>query len=359
MNDPASAGPAGEDDEAAVDSEWRKIEAERIAEEQEEAREDLRDAESPRRRWPWLAFAAALVTGLIAAALLNSPAAVSRRMAAPRSDTAPPAQPAVMAPPGPESAAITIHVGSGTQTQTEAGYPILSGSMPVVKTGDGALVLDQANTLTGSTVVQAGVLRLTNPAALESSRLVVMAGGTVQVAPLVIPSVAGLDLAGGNGLLDVAGGGLTVLGGMADGELVAEILEGRGDGSWTGTSGITSSTAAADLAAGVPRAVGWIDNGDGSLTVAYAAPGDTNIDWSIDILDASNILAVSRFDSGEPATWLEGDFNYDGLADILDAADMVGTNLYDAGAYHPRVQDGETEGVTGPSLGQSSETQEP
>ncbi len=71
MNDPASSD-SERADEAVVDSEWRKIEAERIALEQEEAREDLRDAEPRRRRWPWLALAAALVAGLVATALINS-----------------------------------------------------------------------------------------------------------------------------------------------------------------------------------------------------------------------------------------------------------------------------------------------
>jgi fibronectin-binding autotransporter adhesin len=231
-------------------------------------------------------------------------------------------------------AVITIPVTSGTQTQTAAGYPQLSGSIPVVKTGAGTLVLDQANTLTGSTTVQGGVLRLANASALPSSRLVVVAGGTGQVAPQVMASVASLDLATGNGLLDVTSGGLTITSGMTAPQLVAEILEGRGDGSWTGTSGITSSTAAAESAASTPRAVGWLDNGDGSLTVAYAAPGDTNIDWSIDILDASNFLALGKFDSGQAATWIEGDFSYDGIVDILDAADFFATGLYDAGNYN-------------------------
>jgi autotransporter-associated beta strand protein len=229
---------------------------------------------------------------------------------------------------------ITIDVPSGTQTQTQAGYPTLSGSIPVVKTGGGTLVLDQANTLSGSTTVQGGVLRLANGSALSASRLVVVAGGTGQVAPVTTTSVASLDLASGNGLLDLTSGALAVSTGMTPTALVAEILEGRGDGTWTGTSGITSSTAAAELAGGVPRAVGWIDNGDGSLTVAYAAPGDTNVDWSIDILDASNFLAGGKFDSGSPAVWVEGDFSYDGLVDILDAADFFATGLYDAGNYN-------------------------
>jgi fibronectin-binding autotransporter adhesin len=235
---------------------------------------------------------------------------------------------------GAAPSVITINVPSGTQTQTQAGYPTLSGSIPVLKTGAGTLVLDQANTLSGSTTVQGGVLQLANGSALAASRLVVVAGGTGQVAPVAATSVASLDLASGNGLMDLTSGALTISSGMTATALVAEILEGRGDGSWNGTSGITSSTAAAESAAGTPRAVGWIDNGDGSLTAAYAAPGDTNIDWSIDILDAANFLSGGKFDTGSPAVWFEGDFSYDGIVDILDAADFFATGLYDAGNYN-------------------------
>ena len=80
--------------------------------------------------------------------------------------------------------------------------------------------------------------------------------------------------------------------------------------------------------------MGWLDNGDGSLTVAYAAPGDTNIDWSVDILDTANFLALGKFDTGSAATWLEGDFNYDGIVDILDASAFISTGLFDTGTYN-------------------------
>jgi len=229
---------------------------------------------------------------------------------------------------------ITIDVASGTQTQTAAGYATLSGTLPVLKTGAGTLVLDAANTLTGSTTVQAGGLQLANGSALASSRLVPLAGGTVTLMAYLQTTVGGLDPNAG-GLLDVGGGKVTVASGLAAADLVTAIVAGRADGSWSGTSGITSSLAAADVAASVPRAVGWLDNGDGSLTAAFAAPGDTNIDWSIDILDAGNFLALGRFDTGDPATWVEGDFSYDGIVDILDAADFFATGLYDAGAYNP------------------------
>jgi hypothetical protein len=98
--------------------------------------------------------------------------------------------------------------------------------------------------------------------------------------------------------------------------------------------------------------VGWLDNGDGSLTVAYAAPGDTNLDWSIDILDAANFLALGKFDTGAPATWLEGDFSYDGIVDILDAADFVATGLFNAGNYNTApVSAGAVAAVPEPAMG--------
>ena len=122
--------------------------------------------------------------------------------------------------------------------------------------------------------------------------------------------------------------------GLSPADLVTAIQAGRGDGSWTGTSGITSSVAASDLASGIPRAVGWLDNGDGSVTAAFAAPGDTNIDWVVDVLDAGNFLTFGKYDTGLPATWLEGDFNYDGVVDVLDASDFFNTGLYDTGNYN-------------------------
>jgi autotransporter-associated beta strand protein len=232
------------------------------------------------------------------------------------------------------SSVITINVATGTQTQTAAGFPLLSGTSPVVKTGAGTLVVDQANTLTGATTVQEGVLQLANGAALGSSTLAVAAGGTAEVANFLMTTVAGLDLAR-NGLVDVTSGFMTVTSGLSATDLVSQILAGRDGGSWTGTSGITSSTAAAEVALGASRAVGWLDNGDGSLAFAYAAPGDTNLDWQVDVRDAANVLTAGKFNTGDPATWAEGDFNYDGVVDVLDAADFITTGLYNAGIYNP------------------------
>jgi len=226
----------------------------------------------------------------------------------------------------------TITVTDGTQTQAQAGYATLAGATPVAKAGGGTLVLDRPNALSGSMTVQGGVLRLANAVALASSTLVVTAGGTARIDPLLTTRVAGLDLSG-TGRVDVTSGGLTVGGGLSTTDLVAKLVEGRNGGSWDGSCGIASSVAAAQVAASEIRAVGWMDNGDGSVTVAYAAPGDTNLDRLVDILDVADILAARKYGRGLAATWQQGDFTYDGIVDIQDVALLTATGLYGEAGY--------------------------
>ncbi len=233
----------------------------------------------------------------------------------------------------PWPATIAIHVASGTQTPAQAGRSSLAGSRPVIKTGSGTLVLDGPTTLTGSTTVEAGLVWIAHGSALAASRVVPLPGGAVELAPALEATVGGLSVDAG-GLVDLGTGRLTVAAGLPVADAVAAVRAGRGDGSWRGERGITSSAAASSLAASIPRTLGWLDNGDGSVTLAFAAPGDTNLDWRVDLLDAANFLAGGAFDRGTAASWHQGDFGYDGLVDILDAADFISAGLFDAGAYN-------------------------
>jgi prepilin-type N-terminal cleavage/methylation domain-containing protein len=228
---------------------------------------------------------------------------------------------------------ITIDVAGGSQTQAQVGWPLLSGTYAVVKGSDGTLVVDQANALAASTTVQGGVLQLAASAALASSRVVPLAGGTVSLTPFLRTTVGGLA-ANAGGLVDVGNGLVTVVNGLTPTDLVTAIMAGRANGSWTGTSGITSSTAVASIAQGGSGAVGWLDTGNGSLAFAYAVPGDTNLDWQVNVLDAANILTAGKFNAGAPATWAQGDFNYDGVVDVLDAADFINSGFYNQGIYN-------------------------
>jgi len=198
----------------------------------------------------------------------------------------------------------------------------------------GTLTLTASNAYTGGTTIAGGKLRITAGEQAGTGTIVPLAGGTLTFAPAIAAAVAGLDPNAG-GLVDVATSSVTVTGGLSAAAMLTAILAGRGDGSWTGASGITSTDVAMSVAASVPRAIGWLDDGSGAVTFAYAAPGDTNIDGQVDILDAANFAASGKYGSGEPATWLEGDFGYDGVVDILDASDFMSTGLYGAGPYVP------------------------
>ena len=225
---------------------------------------------------------------------------------------------------------IKVNVSGGVRTQTEAGYPIFSGTTPLLKTGTGTLVVDRASTLSGPFTVQGGRMQIASGGALGSSRVVPLAGGTVTVSPALTTVVGGLAVLAG-GLTDVGNGSITVSAGLSKDDLLAALRAGRSGGLWSGTTGITSSAAAAS---GGSRTVGWLDHGDGSVTFAYAAAGDTNLDWSVDILDIANVIVAAKFNSGLPTSWREGDFNDDGLCDMLDVADLMSAGLYAANSYN-------------------------
>lgn len=198
-----------------------------------------------------------------------------------------------------------------------------------LKTGVGRLVVSGSAGPTGPVVIRGGELVAGAGLALASGTVRVQPGGTLRIADGLTASLGGLGLDGG--LVDLAKGRAVVPAGSFDLDAVrAAITAGRGAGDWRGTSGVTSTAAAA---AAAPRAVGWLIEGDGSLTLGYAAAGDTNLDWTIDILDAAAMLSGARFDAGTPAAWADGDFNDDRAFDILDAADFLATKLFDAGSY--------------------------
>jgi N-acetylglucosamine-6-sulfatase len=224
---------------------------------------------------------------------------------------------------------ITLDVGDGLQTQGQLGYPILTGSTPFVKTGKGGLIVDRARALTGSVTVAEGELRIASGDALRDSQLIPAAGSRVTVAPGVVATVGGLlPLAGG--IIDIGSGSLTVAAGLGTVDLLWAIRTGRGDGSWNGATGITSSEAAAS---GGSRTLGWLEHDDGSVTVAYAAAGDTNLDRSVDIFDIVTIATAGKFNSGLAASWQDGDFNDDGKVDVLDLVAITTTGVYGSGGY--------------------------
>ena len=228
-----------------------------------------------------------------------------------------------------------IGVDAGTLTIVRT----ISGTGGLVKMGSGRLVLAGANSYAGGTTLLAGTLEASSAASLASGSAagrITVVGGTLTLpsgaAETLVVSLLSVDQAKaarldlGAGRIDITAGGSTAA------ELKADILAGRGTGLWSGSSGITSAAVAV---AGPGRSVGWLANADGTLSVGFAANGDTNIDGAVDILDAANFVAGNRFDTGIPVDWQDGDFNYDGVLDILDASEFFATGLYDTGVYLP------------------------
>ena len=205
-----------------------------------------------------------------------------------------------------------------------------SGTISFTKAGVGTLTLAGPNTLTGPTTIQQGSLQLAHASALSMSTISPLASGTLSLTPGLKTTIGGLSTNAG-GLVDVGTGMVTVARGLSVSDLATALQSGRGDGWWNGSSGITSSAAAS---LNGTRTVGWLENDNGSVMFGYAATGDTNLDWVIDILDVANFVGSGKFNSGLAATWAEGDFNYDGLVDILDMADFVSTGLFNAAPYN-------------------------
>jgi autotransporter-associated beta strand protein len=220
---------------------------------------------------------------------------------------------------------VTVAAGQTTTDST-----VRTGGAQLVKRGAGTLILTGASSHTGGTRVEAGEVIVRNAAALGSGSIWVSPGAklTLDVGTAGL-AVAALTLDAG-GLIDLGTGRVTIAaGGFTDAGIRSWLVSGRGDGTWTGASGIVSRSASSLIGGGI----GYAANGDGSLTVAFAVAGDTNLDGVVDLLDVVNMMASGLYDSGAAAGWSIGDFNYDGVTDLLDVVELLGTGLYDVGSY--------------------------
>jgi hypothetical protein len=174
---------------------------------------------------------------------------------------------------------------------------------------------------------------LENPSALASSPTTVDAGATLAMGPQVSAAVPTLT---NDGLVDVGFGELTVVSGLTAEGLKAQIVAGRNEGEWNGATGITSSGAAGTA----DRAVGWIDNGDGSFRFGFAAAGDLDMNGLVDLDDVIAFVGGGLYDTGSPAVWAQGDYDYNGIVDLDDVIAFVGGGLYDKGPYNTGIEPG-------------------
>ena len=237
---------------------------------------------------------------------------------------------------------IVIDVPSGTQTQAQAGYVAITTADSVTKIGAGTVVFDAANSYVGPTIISAGTLLVTNNNGLSTTAVTVETGGTMALPQdaRVTVAVAGLvvDQAIGGGLLDLGGGQVSIAaGGITATDLRDDIIAGRNGGAWNGTTGITSTTAAAS---GGTRAVGYVVVGDGSAKVSFAAPGDTDLNGAVDVFDLVSVNSSGKYGTGAEANWSQGDFNYDSVTNVFDLVGINSAGAYGQGNYFPAASAG-------------------
>jgi hypothetical protein len=248
--------------------------------------------------------------------------------------------------PGP------LRIESGSDLTVSDGGSITTPDLVIeagsrVQLGSGAAVVADRVTNNG---VFAGPLSVSGSqvyggAGVLEGFLEVSDGGTQ--APGNSPGIQTMETLqwGGGGVLEleisdaggVAGAGwdlITVADAM---EITADaVLEaGRNGGGWDGERGIVSATAAAESADGLVRGVGWKENPDGSITVAYAAPGDVNLDGEVDIFDMVDVTSSGAYGVGTASVWSQGDFDYNGVTNIFDLVLVSGAGMYGAGNYLP------------------------
>jgi autotransporter-associated beta strand protein len=127
----------------------------------------------------------------------------------------------------PTTAAFTLSItGSGItvpagQTVTDATtHP---GSYQLVKQGGGTLILDNANTHSGGTVIEAGTIVVKNASALGIGEVRVKAGATLVIDPAAGEAVAGSLVIEEGGFVDLGTGRIRIVAGMNATALVAAL----------------------------------------------------------------------------------------------------------------------------------------
>jgi len=206
----------------------------------------------------------------------------------------------------------------------------LAGSARLTKRGSGTLAVTNAGSFAAGAAIDGGEVVVRQATGLGSGPLAVGGSGRLRLDVGTVPAaVSGVGITSG-GRIDVGSGGLQIAAGGYDiGTVRQWLTSGYAGGSWDGATGVVSSAVTAG------RGVGYAVNADSSVTLRFAANGDTNLDGVVDLLDVSNMVSSGAFNTGLAAGWGDGDTNFDGLLDILDMADFVGAAAYNEGSYLP------------------------
>jgi len=81
--------------------------------------------------------------------------------------------------------------------------------------------------------------------------------------------------------------------------------------------------------------VGYVVAADGAARVSFAAPGDVDLNGSVNVFDLVAINGSGSFGTGHTAVWSDGDFTYDGVTDVFDLVAIGGSGAYGGSEYFP------------------------
>ncbi len=219
----------------------------------------------------------------------------------------------------------SVTVGNNSGTYIFSGIGGIGGSGVLTKSGTGNLTLSTVNSYTGNTYVTGGLLTLAVPGALPANaNLFIGSGATVAAAnhgtgPRILLQLSNFYNAG---LLDLSNNDMLVHNGNLT-SVTSEIAQGFNGGHWNGSSGITSTAAAATTNTGL--GVELNSNGSGGtllsifdgqsvtstdVLVKYTYFGDANLDG---VVNGDDYTLIDNGFNNNLTGWHNGDFNYDGV----------------------------------------------
>jgi hypothetical protein len=225
---------------------------------------------------------------------------------------------------GATGTAALLQVDAGTQ-KIDLPLTLASNTTFNVASGANLLIANPLTVNSGVTLTQSGAGKVTYQSTVTVNAINLTAGATAafsanrqssaQVSALSIATGAAIDLANNSLTVNFAGGSDPIS------TIKTYLKNGYNGGTWNGTGGINSSSAAANSA----YALGYLDATDpggsaGNVKIKYTLIGDTNLDGTVNLTDLLNLLN-SYGQAGRD--WAQGDQNYDGSVNLTDLLDLL------------------------------------
>jgi fibronectin-binding autotransporter adhesin len=243
----------------------------------------------------------------------------------------------------PTGGGVTLTIGSdGTNTVFSGNISDLTANNSagsIIKIGTGSLTLSGINNYSGGTTANGGKLIFGSSTAYPAnSNLTIATGATAAAGATGGIFALQINTLNNSGLLDLTKNAAIIHSGTSISMASTEVQSGFNGGAWNGTTGITSSSAAAD--ATHLTAVGVIINDttangiagnlsgqalytsidgattqDGDILLKTTYYGDANLNG---VVDGSDYSLIDNGFINNLTGWYNGDFNYDGVVNGSD-----------------------------------------